>query len=137
MHLFCKISIGICSWHSKVHAHPPSSATCSLASHLRTAAPLGREAIFFHYPHYHHLGDMRPASAIRAERYKLIEWHEGALLGRGPAVSLFDLTADPGEQNDLAATQPERAAQLRAKLDRWLASVDAQTMTVRAAQPRP
>ncbi|MSU25088.1 MAG: DUF4976 domain-containing protein [Opitutus sp.] len=109
----------------------------SLVAHLRTAAPLGRDAIYFHYPHYHHLGDMRPASAIRTERYKLIEWHEGALLGRGPAVSLFDLTADPGEQNDLAVDQPERAAQLRAQLGRWRASVGAQTMTVRAAPPRP
>lgn len=108
----------------------------SLASHLRTAAPLGREAIFFHYPHYHHLGDMRPASVVRAGRYKLIEWHEGALLGRGEVASLFDLTADPGEQNDLAAARPELAASLRAKLREWRASVGAQEMTVRKAKPR-
>ena len=109
----------------------------SLGPHLRTAAPLDRDAIYFHYPHYHHLGDMRPASVIRAGRYKLIEWHEGALLGRGQAVSLFDLTADPGEQNDLAAAKPELAAQLREKLRRWRESVGAQEMTVRGPRTRP
>lgn len=111
---------------------PPDGV--SLTQHLRTAAPLGRDAIFFHYPHYHHLGDMRPASVIRAGRSKLIEWQEGALLGRGPAISLFDLTADPGEQDDLATAQPARAAELREKLRRWRASVGAQEMTVRAGQ---
>jgi arylsulfatase A len=109
----------------------------SLAAHLRTAAPLGRDAIYFHYPHYHHLGDLRPSSVVRAERYKLIEWHEGALLGRGQVVSLFDLTADPGEQNDLAATKPDLAAQLRERLRRWRVSVGAQEMTVREGKGSP
>ena len=95
--------------------------------------PLVREAIYWHYPHYHHLGDLRPASAIRAGRYKLLEWQEGALLARGPAVSLFDLTADPGEKNDLATAQPALASELREKLRRWRTSVGAQEMTVRAA----
>ncbi|MBI5693435.1 MAG: sulfatase [Verrucomicrobia bacterium] len=107
----------------------------SLVSHLRTGAPLAREAIYFHYPHYHHLGDMRPASVIRAGSLKLIEWHEGALLGRGPVVSLFDLAADPGEQNDLATAQTARANELRGKLRRWRAAVGAQEMTVRKPLP--
>jgi hypothetical protein len=73
---------------------------------------------------------------IRAGRYKLIEWQEGALLGRGAAISLFDLTADPGEQNDLAAAKPDLAASLRDKLRRWRTSVGAQEMTVRETKPR-
>ncbi len=113
---------------------PPDGV--SLLHHLRSGAPLGRDAIYWHYPHYHHLGDMRPASAIRSGRYKLLEWQEGALLARGPAVSLFDLTADPGEANDLAAAQPTLAAELCEKLLRWRASVGAQEMTVRLAAPR-
>lgn len=108
---------------------PPDGV--SLVQHLRTASPLGREALFWHYPHYHHLGDMRPASVVRAGRYKLIEWHEGAQLARGPVASLFDLVADPGEQNDLAATKPELVAPLREKLGRWRAAVAAQEMIVR------
>jgi uncharacterized sulfatase len=103
----------------------------SLAGHLRTGAPLGREALYWHYPHYHHLGDMRPASVVRAGNFKLIEWHEGALLDRGPAVSLFDLAIDRGESRDLASEQPQRVAQLREKLHRWRADVHAQEMSVR------
>jgi arylsulfatase A-like enzyme len=116
-----------------VKPEPAPADGRSLAAHLRTGAPLGREALYWHYPHYHHLGDMRPASVIRAGHFKLIEWHEGALLGRGPAVSLFNLADDRGESRDLAAAQPERAAQLREKLHRWRTEVKAQEMTVRAA----
>lgn len=108
----------------------------SLADHLRTGAPLGRAALFWHYPHYHHLGDMRPASVIRSGRYKLIEWHEGALLPRGPAVSLFDLEDDAGESRDLAGEQPALAAQLRTQLAQWRGSVGAQEMTVRPVPAR-
>jgi arylsulfatase A len=107
----------------------------SLVAHLRTHAPLGREALFWHYPHYHHLGDMRPASVIRGGRYKLIEWHEGALLGRGPAVSLFDLQNDRGESRDLASEKPELVAQLREKLRTWRQSVGAQEMMARDTRP--
>jgi arylsulfatase A-like enzyme len=95
------------------------------------ATTLGREALFWHYPHYHHLGDFRPGSVIRMGNYKLIEWYEGALLGRGPAVSLFDVVADPGEAFDLAALQPDRVQAMQARLHQWRRSVDAQEMTVR------
>ena len=95
------------------------------------SASLGREALYWHYPHYHHLGDFRPGSVIRMGRYKLIEWYEGVLLGRGPAVELYDLEKDPGETTDLAPGMPELAANLRAKLDAWKVSVGAREMTVR------
>lgn len=65
--------------------------------------------------------------------YKLIEWYEGTLLHRGPAVSLFDLVNDPGESHDLAAMQPERVALMQGKLAAWRREVRAQEMTVRAA----
>lgn len=97
------------------------------------ATTLGREALYWHYPHYHHLGDFRPGSAIRMGRYKLIEWYEGTLLHRGPAVSLIDLVNDPGESHDLAAMQPERVALMQGKLAAWRREVRAQDMTVRAA----
>jgi uncharacterized sulfatase len=97
-----------------------------------SATTLNREALYWHYPHYHHLGDFRPGSVIRMGRYKLIEWYEGVLLRRGPAVELYDVVADPGETTDLATKMPERAAAMRAKLDAWKSSVGAQEMTVRA-----
>jgi uncharacterized sulfatase len=108
----------------------------SLVPLLRTGAALGRDALYWHYPHYHHLGDMRPASAIRAGRYKLIEWPEGALLGRGPAVSLFDVTADKNESRDLELEKPALVAELRKKLREWRRSVDAQEMAPRKTAAR-
>lgn len=42
---------------------------------------------------------------------------------RNPVTELFDLSADPGERNDLAAQKPETAAALRKKLDDWSAAV--------------
>lgn len=109
----------------------------NLLPHLRDGSALGRTALYWHYPHYHHLGDKRPASVIRSGRYKLLEWHEGAILGKGPAVSLFDLEADPGEQHDLAAQKPDLARQMRKQLAEWRRSVGAQEMTARAANSDP
>lgn len=44
---------------------------------------------------------------------KLIEFYDNN------TVELYDLGKDPGEQKDLAATMPEKAAQLRRMLDEW------------------
>jgi len=92
---------------------------------------LERDAIFWHYPHYHHLGDMRPAGAVRQGRYKLIEWYEGALFGKGPIVSLYDLESDPGESLDLTSSQPERSLAMLERLRAWRREVEAQEMIVR------
>lgn len=91
---------------------------------------LRREALYWHYPHYHSLGDWRPGGAIRMSHYKLIEWYEGSLLGHEPMVSLFDLENDPGENHDLADKQSERAGFMREKLRVWRKQVGAQEMTV-------
>lgn len=100
-----------------------------------SASTLKRDALYWHYPHYHHLGDFRPGSAIRMGNYKLIEWYEGVLLHRGPEVSLFDLAADPSENNDLTAAQPDRVKLMRTKLEKWRREVGAQEMTRRQREP--
>lgn len=92
---------------------------------------LNRSALYWHYPHYHHLGDFRPGSVIRMGDYKLIEWYEGRLLHQGPAVSLFDLSLDPGESRDLAAQKPELVQRMRGSLASWRKEVGAQEMTPR------
>jgi len=107
----------------------------SLVAMLRgDTASLGRDAIYWHYPHYHHQGG-RPSSVIRSGDYKLIEWFEGSMLGMGPAIELFNVVEDMGEAHDLAAEQPERVAAMRAKLDAWRKSMNVQEMTIRAAAP--
>ena len=81
---------------------------------------LERDRIFWHYPHYHRT---QPYGAIRHDNMKLIEFFENGKL------ELYDLTADPKEQQNLAVAHPEKAQQLLKKLKEWRQSVDAQMMT--------
>jgi len=97
----------------------------SLAAAL-AGGTLDRDALYWHYPHYHS-GGATPYSAIRAGDWRLVRFHED---GHG---ELYNLAADPGEADDLAARDPARAAALGARLDRWLAAVDAQLPTVNPA----
>lgn len=92
------------------------------------AAQLGRDALYFHYPHYYET--TTPVGAIRTGAWKLLEYFED---GR---VELFNLAADPGEEHDLAAADPARAADLRSRLARWRAEVGARMPTVNPS-PRP
>jgi arylsulfatase A-like enzyme len=93
----------------------------------RSLAPLLRGAKgfsaprdnFWHYPHYSpQLG--RPAAAICRGDDKLILFFEDN------RVELYNLKADIGERRDLAAAQPRKAAELRARLEQWLKETNAQ-----------
>ncbi|OHB63610.1 MAG: hypothetical protein A2Y77_06230 [Planctomycetes bacterium RBG_13_62_9] len=90
----------------------------SLTGLLRGAGTPDRKAIYWHYPHYHGSGN-RPSGAVRAGDYKLIEWYED---GR---VELYNLKDDRSERNDLAATMPQKAAELRQMLHAWRGEVGA------------
>ena len=46
-------------------------------------------------------------------------------------VQLFNLKADPGEQNDLALAQPKKADELRALLHAWRKDVSARMPPVK------
>ncbi len=87
---------------------------------LRQTGKLERDAIYWHYPHYHH---SRPAGAIREGHYKLIEFFEDGRL------ELYDLKRDIGEKNNLAKTMPEKATELQRKLAKWRQSVGAKMPT--------
>lgn len=100
----------------------PRSDGESLTPLLRGGTRLAREAIHWHYPHYHP-GGATPYSAIRDGDWKLIHFFED------DRVELYDLKADLGEQRDLAATDPKKAAELRAKLNAWRSAVGAQLPT--------
>jgi len=80
------------------------------------AASVPRTSLFWHLPHYHH---STPASAVREGDWKLIEFFED---GRR---ELYHLSADPGEQQDLSQTEPERVRRLHASLTDWRSRVKA------------
>jgi len=73
------------------------------------AEPLDRP-LFWHYPHWGNQGGT-PGAAVRLGDWKLIEWYWGK------ERELFNLAADPGEQTNLAASQPEKLQELQALLD--------------------
>ena len=85
------------------------------------AAP-SRDALYWHFPHYHGSGSV-PSSAVRSGDWKLIEWLED---GR---VELYNLRTDPSERSDQAAAQPAVTADLKAKLNKWRADVGAKMPT--------
>lgn len=78
-----------------------------------------REALFWHYPHYHGSA-WTPGAAVRAGDWKLIEFYEKE------KIELYDLSRDLGEENDLAEAEPEKASELLRLLRRWQSSVEAE-----------
>jgi len=75
------------------------------------SSQLPRQALYWHYPHYHH---SRPAGSIRARDWKLIEFLDGT-----GDVELYHLAEDIGETRNLAPEKPGRVADLRKKLRHW------------------
>lgn len=81
-------------------------------------APAGR-TFFFHFPHYTNQGG-RPAGAVREGNWKLVSHYD---TGR---MELFDLSADRGEQNDIAAQQVDRVQDMHERLGAWRKQIGAQ-----------
>lgn len=95
----------------------------SLAPLLEQTGSLNRDAIYWHFPHYHGSGN-RPSGAVRAGDYKLVEWFEDG------SVELYNLRDDIGETTDLSTSNPETTIELLRQLRSWRESVD-------ALMPRP
>lgn len=93
----------------------------SIVPLLKQSGEFKREALYWHYPHYH---ITNPGGAIRCGDLKLIEYFEDG------KVELYDLKKDLSEKTDLAGSMPEKAAELRKKLDDWRKAVGAQMPTV-------
>lgn len=79
-----------------------------------------RDAIFWHYPHYHH---STPAGAVRDGDWKLIEFFEDG------TVELYNLKDDISEKKNLANQMPERASRLQRRLAAWRKSIGAKMPT--------
>jgi arylsulfatase A-like enzyme len=68
---------------------------------------------------------MGQQTAVREGRWKLV-LHGQLVEGAPPEDDVFlaDLEADPGERRNLAPSEPERVAALRAAAERWRAGIE-------------
>jgi arylsulfatase A-like enzyme len=57
--------------------------------------------------------------SVRTDQYKLIVARQPDFLGN-PMLELYDLAADPGEEQNIAETRPELAASLTEEFEGWL-----------------
>ena len=90
----------------------------SLLPLLKGAQSLDREAIFWHYPHYGNQGGT-PGASVRDGDWKLIRFFEDG------HEELYNLKEDIGETRNLADTEPEKTAELSAKLTAWQDEIEA------------
>lgn len=95
---------------------------------LRQSGVFSRQAIYWHYPHYHSAG-IGPCGAIRSGDYKLIEWFDETICGPANKFELYNLKEDIGEQNNLAKQMPEKVEELGKMLSNWRDKVNAQMLT--------
>ena len=72
-----------------------------------------REDLYWYYPHYSPQAK-QPGAAVRSGDYKLIEHYDP------PGVELYNLAEDIGEKVNLASKMPDKAAELKKKIDDWL-----------------
>ncbi|MBN8734153.1 MAG: sulfatase-like hydrolase/transferase, partial [Acidobacteria bacterium] len=92
---------------------------------LREAgAKLGRERLYFHYPHYYETTS--PVSAVREGEWKLLEYFEDG------HVELYNLERDPGETREVSAENAAVAGRLRRALEEWRREVGARMPVVNA-----
>lgn len=80
---------------------------------------LEREALYWHYPHYHTQG-ATPYTAVRAGDWRAIHFYED------DRIELYNLAEDPGEQYDLSKEMPEKAAEMRAMIEDHRRVIEAQ-----------
>jgi arylsulfatase A len=83
---------------------------------------LDRDALYWHYPHYHP-GGATPYGAVRARDWKLLEFYEDM------HTELYHLAEDIGEKTDLAQASPQEADEFREQLQAWREAVGAQMPT--------
>ncbi|MEM7010618.1 MAG: sulfatase [Verrucomicrobiota bacterium] len=89
----------------------------SLAPVLRGESTEQRP-LFWHYPHYGNQGG-EPSAIIQLDGWKLIHYYEDS------RRELYDLGDDEGEQNDVAAANPERVESMAKQLTAWLEETEA------------
>jgi len=92
----------------------------SMVPLLKGSGTIKRDALYWHYPHYHFT---TPAGAVRQGDWKLIEYYEDGRL------ELYNLKEDISETFNLAEKMPDKAQELKKMLLKWRESVGAKMPT--------
>ena len=90
----------------------------SLVPLLEGQTSLDRQAIYWHFPHYHRYTNS-PFSIVRSGEWKLLKWYDRE------TVELYNLKEDISEENNLVKSRPDKVKELNANLEAWLKSVEA------------
>ena len=97
----------------------------SLMPLLAQSGGIGRDAIYWHFPHYRGK-DVVPYSIIRAGDWKLIKRYQGK------PFELFNLKEDMAEKSDLSASHPDKVKELDDRLAAWLKQTNARMPRAKA-----
>lgn len=97
----------------KLHVDAASAAPL-----LRGGKASGPRTLYWHYPHYHG-STWAPGGALRDGDWKLIEFFDEG------TTELYNLATDLAESQDLAARQPAKTKELKARLAAWRQDVGA------------
>ncbi|UCD28375.1 MAG: sulfatase, partial [Planctomycetota bacterium] len=90
----------------------------SIVPLLKQTGGWQRQELYWHYPHYANQKG-RPGGMVRQGDFKLIERYEDGTL------ELYNLKDDIGETSNLVLSMPNKAVELRKRLQEWRQSVDA------------
>ncbi len=115
-----------CQWAGVASTDIPNTIEGGSLNQLLTGNGQGEvrrtfPGLAFHFPHYQ--GEA-PQSSIQVGKLKLVHFYEDN------SDSLFDLSQDISERNDLAKSQPQETAKLRKQLESYLSAVNAQLPTL-------
>lgn len=102
----------------------PPDESCDgvdLTPRMTGAGPIQPRALFWHFPHY--TGYTGPVTyMIDEDNWKLIRYWNT----QSGEYALYNMADDPGEQNDLAETNPQRVQAMTARMDAWLTQTQAE-----------
>ena len=91
----------------------------SIKSLLTNAGNIDERPIFCHFPRKKQIGAPVGGSYVRSGNYKLCMFWGDTPSGNN-RYELYDLTTDIGENNNIAAANPEIVAELSALLNDWI-----------------
>ncbi len=83
---------------------------------------LDRDAIFWHYPHYHG-STWTPGGAMLKDGWKLVEFFEDG------HVELYNTNNDIGEREELSKKYPEKVQEMLTELKKWQETTGAKMPT--------